>query len=108
MTDYIYVISNEQGYIKVGVSKHPKKRIKQLQTGNEHQLTLLFTEEFECSRSHLLKIENALHKHLQQISIKSKGEWFYVEDFKLDSIKNTITYYRIRYENDEKAFNRYY
>ena len=46
MSDYIYIITNELGYIKVGVSKHPEKRVKQLQTGNEHTLSLLFTEEF--------------------------------------------------------------
>lgn len=108
MRDYIYIISNDEGYIKVGVSKQPEKRVKQLQTGNEHKLTLLFTEEFNCTRKHLLKIERSLHLHLQQVSIKNQGEWFYIENFKLDSIKNTITYYRIRYEEDEKAFNKYY
>jgi len=65
MSDYMYIISNELGYIKCGVSCNPKRRVKQLQTGNEHKLTLLFTEEFECERKHLLHIEKAVHNRLQ-------------------------------------------
>ncbi len=104
--DYIYIISNDLGYIKVGVSKHPEKRIRQLQTGNEHKLTLLFTEEFNCTRKHLLNIEKEIHHQLQRISNKAIGEWFFLDNTNLDSIKNTITFYRIRYEDDELAFNR--
>lgn len=106
--DYIYIIGNEKGYIKVGVSKHPEKRIKQLQTGNAQKLTLLFTEEFECSRKHLLHIENAIHKQLKQMAKHCEGEWFEIDEFKMDSIKNTLTFYRIRYENDLNAFDKRY
>ena len=49
--DYIYVIKNNDNYVKIGVSKHPIKRLKQLQTGNQSKLELLFTEEFECDRN---------------------------------------------------------
>ena len=62
---YMYIISNDKGYIKVGISKNPKRRLKQLQTGNQNKLTLLFTEEFECERDHLLKIEKLVHKDLK-------------------------------------------
>lgn len=104
MKDYLYIIGNDQGYIKVGVSKHPKRRLRQLQTGNEHQLTLLFTEEFECTRKHLLHIEKAVHKTLRSMSTKCIGEWFFIDESKMDSIKNTLTFYRIRYEDDILAF----
>lgn len=104
MRDYIYIIGNDQGYIKCGVSKNPKRRVKQLQTGNEHKLTLLFAEEFNCTRTHLLKIEKDLHKTLRQMSTKCEGEWFYLDKYKMDSIKNTIIFYRIRYEEDTLAF----
>lgn len=104
--DYIYIISNDQGYIKVGVSKHPEKRLKQLQTGNEHQLTLLFTEEFECSRKQVLHIEKLIHKELRRLTTKMIGEWFKLDTDKLTSIKNTITYHRIRYEDDIDFFER--
>ena len=108
MKDYIYIISNDQGFIKVGVSKHPEKRVKQLQTGNENKLTLIFTEEFECARNHLLHIEKSIHSNLKRIATKKIGEWFFVEDSKLESVKNTITYYRIRYEDDTSAFVKNY
>jgi predicted GIY-YIG superfamily endonuclease len=106
MLDYIYIISNDQGYIKVGVSKHPEKRLKQLQTGNEHKLELIFTEEFNCSRKHILHIEKLLHKELKKLTTKMIGEWFKIDENKLTSIKNIITYHRIRYEDDINFFER--
>ena len=104
MKDYIYIISNDLGYIKVGVSNNPERRVKQLQTGNEHKLTLLFTEEFDCTRHHLLHIEKELHKQLRQMTTKTIGEWFFIDDKSIDTIKNTVIYYRIRYENDTLFF----
>jgi len=106
--DYIYIISNDLGYIKVGISKYPKKRLKQLQTGNQNILSLLFTEEFECKRSHLLKIERELHRNLRCMTKSAKGEWFLITEDQLKSIKNTIIWHRIRYESDPMAFNPYF
>lgn len=104
---YIYIIGNSKNYIKVGVSKHPKKRLTQLQTANADKLSLLFTEEFVCTRAHLLNIEKAIHQHIKQIATHCEGEWFYIDEFKLDSVKNTIIFYRIRYEDDALAFVKY-
>ncbi|MBO4622301.1 MAG: GIY-YIG nuclease family protein [Bacilli bacterium] len=106
MRDYIYIISNDLGYIKVGVSNNPERRVKQLQTGNEHKLTLLFKEEFNCTRKHLLSIEKDLHKQLRSMSTRCVGEWFFLDKYKMDSIKNTIIFYRIRYEDDTLAFRK--
>jgi predicted GIY-YIG superfamily endonuclease len=106
--DYLYIIGNDKGFIKVGVSHNPAKRCRQLQTGNEHKLTLLFTEEFECDRKHLLHIEKEVHKALRRMSNKCIGEWFEIDEYKMDSIKNTLTFYRIRYENDLFNFEKPY
>ena len=106
MRDYIYIIGNDLGYIKVGVSRNPKKRVKSLSTGNAAKLTLLFTEEFDCERKHLLHIEKAIHKQLQQMTTKCQGEWFFLDKYKIDAIKNIITFYRIRYEEDVLAFTK--
>ena len=73
---------------------------------NEHKLTLLFTEEFDCTRHHLLHIEKELHKQLRQMTIKTIGEWFFLDKYKIDAIKNIITFYRIRYEEDTLAFTK--
>lgn len=98
--DYIYVIMNDLGYIKIGVSKHPDKRVKQLQTGNQSKLYLLFTEEFNCDRNHLLDIENYIHKNCSFLCKRTKGEWFNIQEDNIDKLCKFITYCRIRYEDD--------
>ena len=68
---YVYLIrSEETGMYKVGVSKHPKKRIKQLQTGNSEDLTLIHS--FPSHYPH--KVEVALHNGYAPN--KKRGEWF--------------------------------
>ena len=37
---YIYMIVDEQNCLKVGISKDPARRLKQLQTGHPTTLTL--------------------------------------------------------------------
>lgn len=106
MSDYIYIITNDLGYVKVGISKHPEKRLRQLQTGNEHTLSLLFTEEFQCTRNHLLKIENKLHQMISTKAIDHRGEWFKLpDDMPITEIQNLVTYARIRYEDDSNYFS---
>ena len=68
---YIYLIqSQEDGYYKIGVSKHPKKRVKQLQTGNSSELKLIETYQSE----HAHKVERALQRRYSYL--KKEGEWF--------------------------------
>ncbi len=68
---FIYLIrSEETGMYKVGVSKHPKKRIKQLQTGNSEDLTLIHS--FPSDYPH--KVETSLHNGYSPN--KKRGEWF--------------------------------
>lgn len=102
--DYIYIISNNEGCIKIGISKHPSKRLKQLQTGNQSQLTLWYAEEFECSRKHLIHIEHKIHKECKYLCEDMQGEWFKILPENLNRLKNLLIYHRIRYENDENYF----
>ncbi len=68
---YIYLIQSlEDGYYKIGVSKHPKKRVKQLQTGNSSELKLV--ESYQSEHAH--KIEKTLQRHHSYL--KKEGEWF--------------------------------
>ena len=68
---YIYLIqSQEDGYYKIGVSKHPKKRVKQLQTGNSSELKLV--ESYQSEHAH--KVEKALQRRYAHL--KKEGEWF--------------------------------
>lgn len=68
---HIYLIQSlENGYYKIGISKQPKKRIKQLQTGNSSELKLIDSYESEYYN----KIERTLQRRYSHL--KKEGEWF--------------------------------
>ena len=68
---YIYLIQSlENSYYKIGVSKHPKKRIKELQTGNASELRLIDTYQSEYAN----KIEKTLQRRYSHL--RKEGEWF--------------------------------
>lgn len=71
----IYLIQSiENSYYKIGVSKNPKKRIKELQTGNSSKLKLV--ESYPSQYAH--KIEKTLQRRYNHL--RKEGEWF---DFSL-------------------------
>ena len=78
--DDLYIIQSDvTGMIKIGRSKDPQKRLKQLQTGNPNKLKLIAYFEGEGWR------EKLLHEHLS--SHRLEGEWFSYEcigDFPLN------------------------
>lgn len=68
---YIYLIQSlENGYYKIGVSKHPQQRISELQTGNSSILKLITTYQTEFSH----QIERALQRKYSYLH--KEGEWF--------------------------------
>jgi len=69
---YIYVISDGTDR-KIGVATDPIIRLKALQTGNKNTLTLEFSE----LKNEPYKIENMLHRQLQEHHIG--GEWFSID-----------------------------
>lgn len=90
---YIYVIgTNEQ--VKIGYSKHPNKRLKQLQTGNMNKLQLFYQEEMDESKIKI--IESLIHRDLK--SKKSCGEWFNISP---QEAINTVKFAKIRYDSDD-------
>ena len=66
---FLYIISDGKDY-KVGVAKDPEKRLKTLQTGNKHTLSLEFTE----SKNSPYQCEKIIHQALAVY--RTKGEWF--------------------------------
>ncbi len=67
----IYVIEEvETGRIKIGRSKNPRSRLKQLQTGNSNTLRLAMERE----RIHSSKFEGWLHREF--FANRTGGEWF--------------------------------
>lgn len=68
---HIYLIQSlEDSRYKIGVSKHPNKRLKQLQTGNSSELKLV--ESFQTDYAY--KIERTLQRKYSYL--KKEGEWF--------------------------------
>ena len=66
---YVYLIQSlEDSRYKIGVSKHPKKRVKQLQTGNSSELKLV--ESYKSEFAH--QIERALQRRYTHLK-KEKG-----------------------------------
>lgn len=66
----VYLFKTEGSNYKIGTSKHPEKRLKQLQTGNEETLELI--NSYESKHANL--IETTLHR--QYSHLKKSGEWF--------------------------------
>ena len=56
---------------KIGISKDPKKRCKQLQTGNPHILKILFTFKLNEKYCNIeaSQLESTIHKFLKQYNI---------------------------------------
>lgn len=75
---HLYIIqSSNSGSFKIGRSKDPKKRLKQLQTGSPFKLRLILVLE------NMGHCEKMLHKEITRGKKKKcKGEWF---EFELSS-----------------------
>lgn len=76
---HVYIVqagTKKNSPVKIGMSDDPKKRIKQLQTGNPSVLRLLISIKCE-SRKHALELEKTLHRMLLNKNILN--EWFRVK-----------------------------
>jgi hypothetical protein len=79
--NYVYFIADlEKDVVKIGVSKNPKSRLKQLQTSNSNRLALLgyiYGEKAEEQYLHCL-----FGKY------KLSGEWFILNDEIIDYLNS--------------------
>ncbi len=66
----LYLISNNQNQVKIGWSKHPEKRVRELQTGTADKLRLVRT--FNVEKYY----EKRLHYLLRDFKTRHNGEWF--------------------------------
>lgn len=95
MSNYIYIISNGEAF-KVGFSKDPKRRVKQLQTGNPKKLELMYFVEIEVAPVKIL--EDIVHRYLKFNHLT--GEWFKAD---FEKIKTELDFVKIRYDNEDTA-----
>lgn len=68
---WVYIIKGEGNWYKIGSSKYPEKRLKQLQTGNPVKLRIIHKIECFCFPSQ--KVEKRVRAFFPRI--KQRGEW---------------------------------
>ena len=80
----LYIIrSGETQLFKIGISKDPDKRLKQLQTGNPNLLKIYFTFQINNKYQNIkaVNIETTLHNFLKEYVRKHiLNEWFNLTD----------------------------
>ena len=75
VAEYVYLIrSGSSTQYKIGHSKNPNKRLKQLQTGHPEKLFLVHT--ISCTEYPARRIENFLHTRLMFHRSRPGSEWF--------------------------------
>jgi hypothetical protein len=72
----LYLISEENKFLKIGVAEDVDKRLKQLKTSNHNHLRILYNIKS------LGKIEKILHEYFYKFH--KENEWFYYSDFIVD------------------------
>lgn len=70
----LYLMQNGD-FLKVGISDNPTRRIKDMQTGNPIEITLLQSKVFG-SRSKAEQAESRVHNKLKALGLHVRGEWF--------------------------------
>ena len=93
---FVYFITNGQE-VKIGVSMHPEKRIKEIQSSNP--LDLSFLKIIKCTdRNQAFEVEGTLHEILWECH--KRGEWYDLKDFsRIVSIENTTSQREMCAEN---------
>jgi len=95
----IYIIKNEVNHCKIGYSKHPQKRIKQLNTGTSSELSIFKTFETKYDS----KIEAYLKYFFKYQNIK--GEWFDLSSEDIDKVEYLIRIHENALGSLEKPTN---
>jgi hypothetical protein len=89
---YLYVIQNKSKY-KVGVSKDPRRRLRQLQTGAAGKLVLV--KSYSVPDKIARKLEQQIHKMFWQRRLRFNGEWFDLTDAHLEVLETWLQPYLV-------------
>lgn len=72
---YVYFIGNvDEGYVKIGYSNNPEKRVTGVQTGTPFVVSILAV--FPGNRD----TETILHDRFSHLRTRDRGEWFRIDD----------------------------
>lgn len=69
----LYIIQDKHGAVKIGIAANADQRLRDLQVGNPHELTLVYKLEF-ASRKIAQEVEIILHRRYANDAVR--GEWF--------------------------------
>ena len=96
---FIYAISDGEN-IKIGYSKNPSKRLKQLQTGCVKPLSLIHTIEVDDNKVKI--VETLIHNNLS--ANKLSGEWYNIDN---EKAIYELDYAEIRYAGNDNLITLY-
>lgn len=78
---YVYLIKNNSGSYKIGITINLERRIKTFQTANDNKLVLI---DFTVVKDRIL-VEKTLHSKLKYKRLS--GEWFQLTDIEVETIR---------------------
>ena len=94
---FVYFITSEDKYVKIGIANDVEIRLKDLNIGNPIRLKVLY--KFSVSSSLVKKIENYLHYKFREDNIH--GEWFNLSQ----KIKNFIFKHKTLNKEEKEDYN---
>lgn len=98
---FVYVIAAGSDAVKIGIAKDVQRRMKELQTGHYHRLSVF--RQIAClSRCEAFAIENRAHKLLAANALE--GEWFSVSpDVAAAAVERVISEMEVERGRKEEA-----
>jgi hypothetical protein len=81
----VYLIGDNEGRYKIGCTKHPVERLKQLQTANPSDLKIICT----VSVKNDFMVERTLHRQFAEKNIN--GEWFVLDSDDIDNFTESAS-----------------
>lgn len=70
----VYVLCADDHAVKIGVSRDPGKRAKQIQSGQDRKICIYWA--VELWRPQAIELERRLHERLRKQTTHIRGEWY--------------------------------
>lgn len=89
----IYVIQHPHGYVKIGKSVNPQKRLRSLQAASPYELEVLTTIEVKKgSYGDERTVETLLHHFFEEY--RHRGEWFQLPQDEIETLRELDVLYQ--------------
>lgn len=73
----VYVMMADAAAVKIGVSNSPGGRARNIQTGQEKNITVYWAVRLRRPEANF--VEKTIHKELGKTAHHSRGEWYYID-----------------------------